>query len=77
MDTSDNTLRVFDDDKLETARTITRLPDQRKWRMELVAAVDVTPESLFKPQVATVQFREKIEGELAKGEPEHAVARQV
>ena len=77
MDPKDNTYILFDNGRVETARTVARLPDARKWNMDKVAAVNTVPFNMFKPKDQTVQFREQIEGEQAKGEQKQAIARQV
>ena len=77
MNPKDNTYIIFDNGRLEAARTISRLPDSRKWNMARVAAVNVTPFNMFKPKDQVVQFREAVEGEEKKGEIKHAAARQI
>ena len=77
MNSSDNMCMIFDEGKLEKARSITRLTDCRKWNMERVSGVNITPHSLFKPKGPTARFGERIEGDQAQGEHKQAVARQI
>ena len=75
MNMLDNTYMLDDNGKVETTRTVSRLPDARKWSMDRVAAVNVTPYSMFQPKAPTVQFKDKIEGDQPQGEHRPAIVR--
>ena len=70
MDSRDNTHRICDDGRVESARTITRLIDGRwsgRWRRSRLRASSAqTPSN---PKDVQVRFGEEVQGEQRQPEP--------
>ena len=77
ISSQDNSYIIYDKGDIAMIRTVARFPDAKKWNMERLAAVHVTPCDLHLSKKATVHFKEKVEGEQVMWERRKQATRQI